>query len=296
MDTAKHISFVSDITKHGADAALILARFRHFLELNKADARNIHDDSVWTFGSAESLVEYHPYFNAKKIARILSKLEADGVLVSGNYNRKKYDRTKWYTIKEPAYFLISQKWEMHCSEMGNAFPESVQPIPDIDSLKESDVDVTTGLFQQAEKSALTINDSNESSSDTAKQKDGLAEKEMAGPLASELGDDFPYCKTAVGIMNKLRREEGLTALYTSRMKREQWARCEANLDGLFADNATEGDLESFIFEVVEGKLKNLPRITLNHIAATYWNEDSLGGDIVGHITDHHGIDGESFAY
>ena len=168
----------------------------------------------------------------------------------------------------------------------------LKPYKNIDKTKK----ITTGLFQQAEKSALPPNDSNESSSDTAKQKDGLAEKEMVGPLASELGDDFPYCKTAVGIMNKLRREEGLTALYTSRMKREQWARCEANLGGLFADNATEGDLESFIFEVVEGKLKNLPRITLNHIAATYWNEDSLGGDIVGHITDHHGIDGDAFAY
>lgn len=296
MDTEKHVSFVSDIAKHGADAALILARFRHFLELNKAASRNIHDDSVWTFGSAESLVEHHPYFNAKKIARILSKLEADGVLISGNYNSKKYDRTKWYTIKEPAYFLISQKWEIHFSEMGNAFPESVQPIPVVESVKESVVDVTTWLFQQAEKSTIPPNDSNESSSDTDKPKDGLAEKEVAGPLASELGDEFPFCKAAVGIMNKLRREEGLTALYTSRMKREQWARCEANLDALFADNATYGDLEAFIVDVVEGKLKNRPRITLNHIAATYCDEDSLGGGIVAHITDHHGIDGDAFAY
>ena len=168
----------------------------------------------------------------------------------------------------------------------------LKPYKNIDKTKK----ITTGLSQQAGESALSPSDSNESSSDTDKPKDGLAEKEVAGPLASELGDEFPICKTAVGIMNKLRREEGFTALYTSRMKREQWARCEANLDTLFADNATDGDLEAFIFDMVEGKLKNLPRITLNHIAATYCDEDSLGGGIVGHITDHHGIDGNAFAY
>ena len=86
------VSFRDDIANHGADAALVLGTMRTFIALESA-----HSELALSACSVELLAEYHPYFNAKKIARILSKLEADGVLVS-NTGRDPFDRAKRYTI------------------------------------------------------------------------------------------------------------------------------------------------------------------------------------------------------
>ena len=90
--TNRRLSFQHDIANHGADAALILGTMRGFIALESAP----HGDSLAAC-SVELLREHHPYFNAKKIARILSKLEADGVLES-HAVVDPFDRAKRYTI------------------------------------------------------------------------------------------------------------------------------------------------------------------------------------------------------
>ena len=60
----------------------------------------------------------------RKIARLLESLEKKGVIVSGNYNKAKYDRTKWYALNQEPSDL---------SKMTNGFVKSVQPIPYINT-------------------------------------------------------------------------------------------------------------------------------------------------------------------
>ena len=90
--TNRRISFQGDIANQGADAALILGTMRGFVALESAP----HGVSLAAC-SVALLREHHPYFNAKKIARILSKLEADGVLES-HTGADAFDRAKRYTI------------------------------------------------------------------------------------------------------------------------------------------------------------------------------------------------------
>ena len=90
--TNRRLSFQHDIGDHGADAALILGTMRGFVALEDAPL-----GVALSACSVELICEYHPYFNAKKIARILSKLEADGVLES-HTGADAFNRAKRYTI------------------------------------------------------------------------------------------------------------------------------------------------------------------------------------------------------
>ena len=114
----------------GVEKATLLCNLEFWLDRNKANKTNIHDGFVWTFNSSRAFSELFPYWNSKKIQRMLNDLEADGYIMSGRFNKSNYDQTKWYTT--PAY-SIGQNCPMQGKEESNRLPESVQPIPDINT-------------------------------------------------------------------------------------------------------------------------------------------------------------------
>ena len=96
---------VEEATKYGIEKAILLHNIRFWLQKNKANKNNKHrhfngNIYYWTYNSREAFGELFPYFVPRNISRWLLELEKDGVLLSGNFNKSKYDRTKWYTIKD----------------------------------------------------------------------------------------------------------------------------------------------------------------------------------------------------
>lgn len=126
--------------KYGVEEAVILNNLAFWIEHNKANNKHFYEDYYWTYNSARAFEELFPYFNSKKISRLLNKLEELGAIKSGNYNAVAYDRTKWYTICDKELIKIyklmdkneksiSQKCPMENPKLSNGFDESVQPIP-----------------------------------------------------------------------------------------------------------------------------------------------------------------------
>jgi len=101
-----HVCVVEDANKFGVQKAHIIQHFRYCLSDNKANGVNIIDGKVWIYSSAESLSKLFTYFKRSSITRWLKELEDVGFFESANYNKKGYDRTKWYTI--PSEFTITQ--------------------------------------------------------------------------------------------------------------------------------------------------------------------------------------------
>lgn len=102
-----HAFSVKDAKKYGIEKAILLFNFRYWLDKNKANRTNVRDGYYWTFNSARAFSELFPYMKEKSISRWLLELEKDGVIMSSkDYNSKKYDKTKWFTI--PAEYAISQ--------------------------------------------------------------------------------------------------------------------------------------------------------------------------------------------
>lgn len=89
----------------GVPAATMLHHLCFWCEKNASDGINYRDGMYWTFCSYKGLAELFPYFSAKQVRTVLAKLENDGCIVSGTYNKKSYDKTKWYSVTEKGFAL-----------------------------------------------------------------------------------------------------------------------------------------------------------------------------------------------
>ena len=127
--TQMHHFDVEDAMKYGVEKAVVLSNIRFWLNNNKnKDLSTVkHDGYYWMYNTAKDMRNVLPYFTQSKVQRLLKQLEDDGVLIVGNYNKVKYDRTKWYTLSEFTYDknCITQTPELN---IGNEHIE--QPIQD----------------------------------------------------------------------------------------------------------------------------------------------------------------------
>src|SRR6187431_2626596 len=101
MSTKLNYFDVDEAVLFGVNGSVILNHIRSWIFKNKSSNRNFHDGHYWTYNSIAGFKQYYPYFSEKQISTILIKLEKEGVLISGNYNKLHFDRTKWYCINEP---------------------------------------------------------------------------------------------------------------------------------------------------------------------------------------------------
>ncbi|QGH73822.1 hypothetical protein [Vibrio phage vB_VhaM_VH-8] len=127
--TQMHHFDVEDAMKYGVEKAVVLANIRFWLNNNKnKDLSAVkHDGYYWMYNTAKDMSNVLPYFTQSKVQRLLKQLEDDGVLIVGNYNKVKYDRTKWYTLSE---FTYDETCNNHKSELTFGNEHIEQPIQD----------------------------------------------------------------------------------------------------------------------------------------------------------------------
>jgi len=129
-------SFDTDHAKeYGVDEAIMLHNILFWIAKNKANRQHMHEGKFWTYNSAKAFSDLFPFWNPQKVRRILISLEKQGAIVVGNFNKKGYDQTKWYSSPLLDSFFknensIVQNCNMESSELNNALFKSEQPIPD----------------------------------------------------------------------------------------------------------------------------------------------------------------------
>lgn len=114
----QHSFSVEVAKKCGVNAAVLFTNISFWVEHNKASGANEHDGKYWTFNSMQAFTTLFPYLSKRQIETALKKLENDGLIETGNYNKLPFDRTKWYTITAKGY-RISQKCEIDTTSMQN---------------------------------------------------------------------------------------------------------------------------------------------------------------------------------
>lgn len=96
-----HSFDVEIATKYSQEKAVLIHNIAHWVEKNKANKKHFYDDKYWTYNDAEAFFKLFPYLGSiPKIRRILREMEDDNLIKSGDYNKNRYDRTKWYTLGE----------------------------------------------------------------------------------------------------------------------------------------------------------------------------------------------------
>ncbi|MDE5978198.1 MAG: DnaD domain protein [Turicibacter sp.] len=124
-----YFSFDGDIAReYGVEEAILYQFFLFWIKKNIANNKHQYDGHTWTYNSQQALTDLFPFWNRKKIQRLLKSMEDKGLLIKGNYNQLSYDRTTWYAL--PKYEQsIGQKRTMGGPKMDNGLSESDQPIP-----------------------------------------------------------------------------------------------------------------------------------------------------------------------
>lgn len=110
--------------EHGVNEAIMLENLMYWQKTNKANNNNFFDGRHWTFNSVKAFTEIFPYWSQDQIKRILKSLETKELIVSGNFNKSSYDRTKWYSVNRIHQLAIPANGEC----------EDRQPIPVVNTV------------------------------------------------------------------------------------------------------------------------------------------------------------------
>ena len=133
------------------DAAILFSHIYYWCVENKNKEINCHKDAMgvdrfWTFDTTKTFCKKFFFLSEKQIRNNLARLEEEGLIVTGNFNKSSYDRTKWYSVTEKGeelirdnskdIFLYSQKGEsifpkgqMEVPERANGSSQKGEPIP-----------------------------------------------------------------------------------------------------------------------------------------------------------------------
>lgn len=119
----------------GIEEAIILNNLNHWIQKNQANGTHFYDGKFWTYNSYPAFTKLFPYMakhpkdengnpdttrprDCQKIKRTIQNLYKAGLIHIGNYNKKGYDRTNWYSLTDLAESLLNGKYDQNCSIQG----------------------------------------------------------------------------------------------------------------------------------------------------------------------------------
>ena len=81
-------------TAIGLNEALVLQQIQYWISRSSKE----FDGRQWIYNTYEAWVEQFPFWSKPTIVRTITNLEKMGVVLTANYNKAKFDKTKWYAI------------------------------------------------------------------------------------------------------------------------------------------------------------------------------------------------------
>ena len=105
--TNKIILFDIDVAiQYGEREAVIIQLFQFWISKNKANNKNFYNGHYWTYNSVEAWQQLLPLYTKKQLRSTLDNLCQQGVLIKGNFNKNKFDRTCWYAFSDEEKWLL----------------------------------------------------------------------------------------------------------------------------------------------------------------------------------------------
>lgn len=94
------------------DEAVILQQIHYWLQRST----NVEEGKRWVYNSMEKWMQQFPWIKSRTtLTRYFNKLEAKGLLITGNYNKAGFDKTKWYTIDYSTLSDFEQRLYRTCT-------------------------------------------------------------------------------------------------------------------------------------------------------------------------------------
>ena len=90
----------------GLNEAIVLQQLHYWLE-NKKNPGRMVDGEKWVYNTYEEWHENFPFWGVSTIKRIFTALEERGLIITRQFDKGKYDRTKFYRIDYAAFLSLN---------------------------------------------------------------------------------------------------------------------------------------------------------------------------------------------
>ena len=234
-------------TEIGLNEAVVLQQIHYWLVNFQTvkDYRHYIEGQWWVYNTAEGWQENFPFWSTRTVQRALQSLRDRGLVQVGNFNKKGYDRTLWYTLDYEAMDKLEEsimtKWQdgsrqnviMDDDKMATPIPETTTDyavsIPEKEEAPDGavpDADFSWPVGDPVEpeptpttppqESILKQKDPISMAAEVARRTGGKASWTVAGPEGVN-----PYIN---GPLDATCRIMGIRKGTLSDKEREQWAR------------------------------------------------------------------------
>ena len=125
--------------KWGVDEAIMLHNLIFWIRHNRDRGDKQRSGHYWTYNTYQDWAKVFPFWTGNQVRRVLDSLIAQEVVITGNYNKMKYDRTLWYALvdeklldqpDEETPTSICENAQMDKGKATNGSEETATPIPD----------------------------------------------------------------------------------------------------------------------------------------------------------------------
>ena len=106
----------------GVHEAIMLQQIHYWLCVGGHE----RDGRRWIYNSYTDWAAQVPFWSRETVRRVLGRLRARGLVITGDYNRHGYDRTLWYTIDYAAVAALGAEYGFAVA----SGPEGAPPPPD----------------------------------------------------------------------------------------------------------------------------------------------------------------------
>jgi transcription initiation factor IIE alpha subunit len=89
--------YPSEVKKIGLHEALIISLIRGWIETNKKSNKNYFEEKYWTYFTYEEL-QNQTGVSKDTLRPVMYKLKKMGIVLIDNFNKRKNDRTNWYSL------------------------------------------------------------------------------------------------------------------------------------------------------------------------------------------------------
>lgn len=106
----------------GLHEAIVLNQIQYWLGMYESQGTHYYDGKYWVYNTYEEWQKQFRFWTVDGIKRIFKRLVEKKLLIVGNYNKLKFDRTNWYTINYDELDRICGEYEAQSTD----FTHSVQ--------------------------------------------------------------------------------------------------------------------------------------------------------------------------
>jgi hypothetical protein len=116
--------------KYGQENSVILSNLCYWVKHNGQNNINFFEGRYWTYNTLSAFEKQFPYFTVNQIRTILNNLKKSGAVLTGNFNKRAFDRTLWYSVSDEVISIYEGRAEAAQAPGGDMPDDGDDDAPD----------------------------------------------------------------------------------------------------------------------------------------------------------------------